>query len=567
MLTLRPYQLQALEAVYAHLRERPDNPCVVLPTASGKTPLLATICRDVVSKWQGRILILAHVKELLAQAVDKLHLVAPELWHQVGVYSAGMKSRDTDHPIICAGIQSVYKKACDLGPVDLIAIDECHLLPPSGDGMYRQFLAEAKVVNPNVRVIGLTATPFRMKSGMICGPADDGHFLNHVCYEVGVKELIRDGYLCPLVTKAGRKKVDTSELHIRAGEFVAGEAQDLMDQKELVESACYEIAQYTRDRKSVLVFATGVKHAMHVAEVLHAMTSAEVGTVFGDTLTGIRDETLRDFKEGRLKYLVNGNVLTTGFDATNIDCVALVRPTMSPGLYYQMVGRGFRLHPGKENCLVLDFGGNVMRHGPVDAIEIKEAGKSGSGEAPAKECPKCQAVIAAGFATCPDCGYVFPEPERKKHDARASEAGILSGQVTTTEYEVMDISYSVHTKRGAAEDAPKTMRVEYRVSWYQSSSEWICIEHTGYAGHKAERWWQQRCGVPIPSSTEEAVALARSGALCETQRITVRSVAGEKYDRIIGYELGPKPEYREPGWDDEPAPTEQPDFEYEEIPF
>lgn len=567
MLTLRPHQEEAVAAIYRHLRERDDNPCVVIPTGGGKTPVMATVCRDAVGRWNGRVLILAHVKELLEQAREKLHQVAPEMWMRTGIYSAGLKSRDTEHPIIIAGIQSVYRRACELDAFDLVIIDEAHMIPPDGDGMYRFFLEDARKVNPNVRVIGLTATPFRMKSGMICEPSN---VLNHVCYEIGVKELIVQGYLCPLISKGGRETIDTSGLHVRAGEFVAGEAEDLMDTDELVQSACREILEQTRSRRSILVFTTGVRHGEHVAAVLREMAGAEVGTVFGETGDDERDQTLAEFKAGGLKYLVNVNVLTMGFDAPNIDCVAMVRPTLSPGLYYQMVGRGFRLCPGKENCLVLDFGGNVLRHGPVDAIRIQKADDGGNGDAPAKQCPECRSLIAAGYAVCPDCGYVFPVRERRTHDATASTEGILSGQVTTTDYEVRDIRYAVHHKRGAPDDAPRTLRVEYRIGFRQYQSEWICFEHSGWARHKAESWWRRRSNAPVPQSAEEAAALANVGALCETRSITVRSMVGEEYDRIVGYDLGEKLALREPGVDEECELGEE---EYafagadEEVPF
>ena len=566
MLTLRPYQQEAVDAVYRHLRERDDNPCVVLPTASGKTYIMATICRDAVSLWNGRVLILAHVKELLEQVVEKLDAAAPDLWHHVGIYSAGLKSRDTEHAIIVAGIQSVYRRACEFDAFDLVIVDEAHMIPPDGEGMYRTFLEEARIVNPNVRMIGLTATPFRMKSGSICGPEN---FLNHVCCEVGVRELIVKGYLCPLRTKSGRMKADTSQLHIRAGEFVADETEALMDEDKLVESACAEIVDYTKDRGFVLVFASGVQHGKHIDRILREKYGADVATVFGNTLSCLRDQALDDFRAGRLKYLVNVNVLTTGFDAPNIDCVALVRPTMSPGLFYQMVGRGFRLHPGKEDCLVLDFGGNVMRHGPVDMIRIREPNSNGGGDAPAKECPECHALIAAGYSVCPECGYQFPEPKRKQHEAKATSAGILSGQVTITEYPVRAVYYGVHTRHGAPDDAPRTMRVEYEIGWQHYQSEWICFEHTGWARKKAESWWRRRSSAPIPSTSAEAVDLANAGALCETKSITVRSVAGEKYDKIIGYDLGEKPSYREPGWEDEePVPVVTgDDIDDDSVPF
>ncbi|MCK4415107.1 MAG: DEAD/DEAH box helicase family protein [Candidatus Eisenbacteria sp.] len=552
MLELRPYQHEAVAAIYRHLRERDDNPCVVIPTGGGKTPVMATVCRDAVGRWNGRVLILAHVKELLEQALEKIHLVAPEMWVKTGIYSAGLKRRDTEHPIIIAGIQSVYRRACELDAFDIVIIDEAHMIPPDGEGMYRTFLEDARKVNPNLRVIGLTATPFRMKSGMICAPEN---VLNHICNQIGVKELIVQGYLCPLITKGSRLTIDTSGLHIRAGEFVAGEAEDLMDTDKLVESACQEIVEQTHARRSVLIFTTGIGHGRHVAEAMRRKTGEAVETVFGETAGLERDRVLQDFKAGRLKYLVNVNVLTLGFDAPNIDCVAMVRPTMSPGLYYQMVGRGFRLCDGKENCLILDFGGNVLRHGPVDAIRLQTVDYWGNGDAPAKQCPACRSVVAAGYSTCPDCGYEFPPRERQGHDAKACTEGILSSEVTTTEYPVQGVSYTVHHKRGAPDDAPRTLRVDYRIGFNQYQSEWICFEHTGWARHKAESWWCRRSDVPVPDSAAQAEALANAGAIRETRSITVRSAVGEKYDRIVGYELGARPQRREPGddWDELPS--------------
>lgn len=553
MITLRPYQEAVKAAVYEHLRTRDDNPCAVVPTAGGKTPIMASICKDAVGAWNGRVLVLAHVKELLEQTADKLRAVCPEV--KFGIYSAGLKRRDTSHAVIVAGIQSVYRRACELEAFDLVMVDEAHLIPLEGDGMYRQFLADAKVINPNVRIVGFTATPFRLKSGPICTP--DG-VLNHICHEVGVRELIRDGFLCPLVTKSGINKADFGQLHIRAGEFVADEVENLMDDERLVEAACGETVGYAGDRNAVLIFASGVRHGQHIVGVLAKQHGIECGFVTGETPIKERDAILGRFRRGELKYLCNVNVLTTGFDAPHIDCVALVRPTLSPGLYYQMVGRGFRLHPGKRNCLVLDFGGNVLRHGPVDDLKIKPA-RAGGGEAPAKECPECLSIIAAGYARCPDCGYEFPPPERKKHEAKASEAGILSGQVTDVEYEVYDVTYSVHAKRDAAADAPKTMRVAYRLGLNHWQSEFVCFEHQGYARQKAVGWWRQRSPDPVPDTAERAVEIAEAGGLAHTERITVRSITGEKYDRIVTCKLGPLPE--------PVAPSGLAGFDPDDIPF
>jgi len=557
---LRKYQQEAVDAVYEFLRTRDDNPCVVIPTAGGKTPVMATICRDAVQLWQGRVLILAHVRELLEQAAEKLHLVAPDL--PVGIYSAGLKRRDLGYAVTIAGIQSIYEKACDVGAVDLVIVDEAHLIPPDGEGMYRTFLADAKKVNPQLRIIGMTATPFRMKSGTICAPEN---ILNAVCFEIGVRELIVQGYLCPLRTKAGTHKPDTEKLHVRAGEYVASEVEDLMDGDELILSACREIVEYTQDRKSVLIFASGIRHGQHIARVLRERHGVECGFVCGETLPFERDQTLQRFRAGTLKYLCNVNVLTTGFDAPNIDCVAILRPTLSPGLWYQMVGRGFRLHPGKTDCLVLDFGGNILRHGPVDQLRIPTLQPAASSLQPvAKECPQCHEIIAAGYAQCPACGHVFPPPERRKHDGTATSEGILSDQASRTEYEVEETFYAVHVKRDAPPDAPRTMRVDYRIGFNHYVSEWVCFEHDGYARQKAVQWWRARSNEPVPDTAEQAVELAEMGALAATRAITVVHKPGDKYDRIVGYRLGDKPARLESSDD---LPEYVPPLDESEVPF
>ena len=220
---LRPYQQAAIDAVYQFLRTNDGNPCIVAPTGCGKSALISQICRDAVQRWDGRVLVLAHVKELLEQTAATIKRIDPDL--PIGIYSTGLGSRETNAPVIVAGIQSVYKRACELDRFDLILVDECHLLPPDGEGMYQTFLKDAKIVNPHVRLIGLTATPYRLKSGTLVGP---NCLLNEICYEIGIKELIEQGFLCSLKSKSGRHKVDCSELRIRGGEFVPAEVDELM---------------------------------------------------------------------------------------------------------------------------------------------------------------------------------------------------------------------------------------------------------------------------------------------------------------------------------------------------
>jgi DNA repair protein RadD len=324
-----------------------------------------------------------------------------------------------------------------------------------------------------------------------------------------------------------------------------------MNQPGLVSAACKEIVEYTQNRNAVLIFASSVAHGHRVVRTLYEQYGIECGFVTGGTPPRERDELLARFRGDPsglliepepLKYLCNVNVLTTGFDAPRTDCVVMLRPTMSPGLLYQCVGRGFRLHASKQNCLILDFGGNLLRHGPIDQLRIRNRIGDEAGVAPAKECPDCHTVVAIKDSICPDCGHVFPPPARKSHEAKASNRGVLSGEVTEETFEVLDTAYRVHHKNGADDDAPRSMRVEYHVAYNRWYSEFICVEHSGFARAKAVAWWRARSPDPVPSTAEQAVAIAMAGGLAIATTITVRSVAGEKYDRIARHTLGDLPE-------------------------
>lgn len=544
MIDLRYYQQEAVNAVYFHLRSKPDtNPCAVLPTGAGKSIVIAKIVSDAVTLWNGRVLILAHVKELLEQNAAKIASLCPDV--RIGMYSAGLNRRDTDTQVIVAGIQSVYNKAADLGSFDLILIDEAHLIPPDGDGMYQTLLNEEKRINSNVRLIGFTATPYRLKGGLIC---KKGNLLNEICYEIGVRELIMKGFLSKLRSKNGKMRADFSDLHIRAGEFLSDEVSEKMENDILVSAACDEIVNLTADRKKVLIFASSVAHAQNIKKMLEQRTGVECGIVVGNTTKEHRAEILDRFRgipvksdlfggvKTELKFLVNVGVLTTGFDAPNIDVVVLLRPTASAGLYYQMVGRGFRLSPDKEDCMILDYGENIMRHGPVDSIRVEDESSGGKKKPPPmRECPSCQAVFPAGRAKCPDCGLELPREEHKlRHGTKAASDGILSDQVSETVFEVRNVYYSKHLKRNS-DGKPPTMRVEYAIGFNDYISDWICPEHSGYARKKSEKWWLERTGFDLPGTVDECLIFADAGKLKEPIRITVKKTPGSDWPVISEY--------------------------------
>ena len=565
MVELRDYQSAAKAALYDYLRKKDGNPCVVIPTAGGKSICIASVAADAVNLWHGRVLILAHVKELVDQNSKELKGLCPDL--PVGVYSAGLDRRDTKEPVIVAGIQSIYNKIDLFEPFDLVMVDEVHMVPPDGEGRYQTFLNAAKAKNPNIRMVGWTATPFRTQGGVICRPEN---LFNDVCFEANVKDLIDAGWLSKITAKAGTANADLEHLHIRAGEFVAEEVEKAMGEDRLVASACREIVEKTKDRKACLIFCTSVEHCNKVAKLIAAYSGEECAVVTGDTPSEKRDEIIRRLKGEEievdlfggklppLKYCCNVSVMTTGTNIRRLDTIALLRPTASAGLFIQMVGRGFRLSPetGKTECLVLDYGKNVERFGPIDAIRVGERGTGNGERGPlVKMCPQCRTLVPLSVMLCKECGFEFPrsERERRTHEAHADNAAILSGEVTIETHDVTDTLFQVWTKRDAPEGAPQTVRVTYRCeaapgalydAYSCNFSEWVCPEHTGYARAKFEKWWTARAAsdFPMPDKAADVCEADFMGMLRTVKRITVRRIAGKQYPEIVGYEFGDFPE-------------------------
>lgn len=546
---LRDYQRDAVAAVTRHLAERDDNPVVVLPTASGKSICMAALIREYVGRWPAtRILILAHVKELVSQNADKLG----RYWREapIGIHSAGLGRRDTTASVIFGSVQSVHRNAARLGRFDLIFIDEAHRIPLAGEGMYRRLLADLGALNPALRVVGFTATPYRLGAGLVYGPDS---LLNAVAYEAGVKDLIAEGYLSPLVSKGGRTRADLSAVHLRQGEYVAEELEAALTRGDLVARAVAELVRLAADRRAWLVFCAGVRHAEAVSAAL-AGHGIEAPVVHAGTPREVRDALIARYQRQALRALVNVNVLSEGFDAPHVDCVVLLRPTKSAGLYYQQVGRGLRLAPGKADCLVLDFAGNIAEHGPIDTLRARRARAPGQAlieGAPVRMCPECQTLLPAATQSCP-CGYEWPAPE-PRHADTPSGIPVLSTWEAPERFRVDRVEYLLHHKPGK----PPSLRVDYHCG-LRRFSEWICFEHGGFARAKAERWWARR-RLPgahpdnpraLPADTAAALAEARAGALRAPVAILV-SLSG-KYPEITRHELAPQPraeatDARDPG--------------------
>jgi DNA repair protein RadD len=365
---LREYQSRTIDQLYAWFEAgNAGNPCLVLPTGSGKSHIVAALCKDAVQNWpETVVLMLTHVKELIEQNAEKMRQHWPGA--PLGIYSASIGRKDLGEPITFAGIQSVRNKAKQLGHVDLVIIDECHLVNHKDEGGYRKLLGELKAINPHLRVIGLTATPYRLGHGLI---TDEPALFDDLLEPVSIEELVFKGYLATLRSKITKAKLDTTGVHKRGGEFIESELQAAVDTKENNERVVREIVELADERKAWLVFCTGVQHAEHIASVLR-QNGVMTECVLGETPKKERERIIADFKAGRIRALTNANVLTTGFDYPDIDLIAMLRPTMSASLYVQMAGRGMRVKSHTDHCLVLDFAGVVASHGPITNVQISK---------------------------------------------------------------------------------------------------------------------------------------------------------------------------------------------------
>lgn len=538
MMQLRSYQRESIDALYGHWEEGGGNALLVIPTGGGKSLVIATLLRELMTSFPlMRIGMITHTKELIAQNFAELLRVWPQA--PAGIYSAGIGRRDTASPILFCGVQSVWNKTDLIGRFDLLVIDEAHLISRNASTMYGRFLDAMKARQPDLRIVGLTATPFRLDSGRLDKGPD--RLFDKIVYEANVADLISDGYLSPLISKATHAEISTEGVHRRGGEFIAGELEAAAMAGDLVERAAAEIVARGATRRAWLAFCTGVDHAVAVRDAIrrHGISAEAVD---GGMNAKERDRIIQMFRHGGIRCLTSVNVLSIGFNVPHVDLVALLRPTESAGLYIQQVGRAFRKAPGKTDALILDFAGNVRKHGPVDAVSTPGGSKgAGDGKAAdveqvkAKVCPKCESLVPNRVMLCPDCGHEWhTEP---KHDTRPDEVDILSGRDREGWTPVRDVSYYRHVKRGDP-TAPPTLRVTYGIG-VMALNAWFCFSHPqgSMPQRKAAGFWLEAGGdMPVPESVDEA--LIRQDELCMPEAIRYRKsdsgfneVTGRRYVR------------------------------------
>lgn len=416
---LRDYQVASVTEVLGAV-DAGEHPCLMLPTAAGKSAVLAALCHHFVEKQGKRVLMLTHVKELIEQNAKRLH----DYWRAltggqfapVGIYSAGLRQKRLGHRITYAGVQSIASRIGEIADmVDVIIVDESHLIPTKGEGRYRQVFAACS----GATRIGLTASPWRLGHGSLC--EGEGAMFTKLLNPPGtsVREMVDAGWLAPLRSKhTDVQLLDlVGEVTKRGGEYVESELAAAINLSEPNEKIAAEIVARMNagDRRHCLVFCVSIAHAGEMARILSAL-GAPTGVVHGEMSALERTDVLTRFRVGELRCVANVNVLTTGYDFPDLDMMAFCRPTLSPVLYVQMGGRGTRLKVDgttpHQDCLVLDFAGLVRKHGPITDVRPPRAKGAVKGEMPIRTCPVCSELVMISCLVCPSCGHEWEAPEK-----------------------------------------------------------------------------------------------------------------------------------------------------------
>ena len=519
----RWYQDAAIESIFQYVQQKPMGaPLVALPTGTGKGIVIGDFIRRVMSSApRTRVMMATHVKELISQNAAKLL----EMWPlaPLGIYSAGLKMRDLGMPISFVGVQSVYKKAALFGWIDILVIDEAHLLAPGDASMYQVLIQALKSINPALTIIGLTATAYRMGQGLLTD--GDGIFTD-ICFDMtdikGFNRLVSEGFLCPLYPKPTKTEFDVSKIGVTNGEFNKGELEKAVDKDKLTRACLTELCYYGAERECWMIFASGISHAEHIAAMLRDEFNISAAAIHSKNTDAQNDEFIEAFKSGEMRCAVNMNKLTTGFDHAPIDLIGHMRPTLSTGLWVQMNGRGTRMSiaTGKRDCLALDFAKNTKRLGPINDPTIPKKAGGGGGDAPIRICPQCNVYNPASARFCFCCNYEFTF-QQKLVSTSSTEELIRSDSPVIETFPVKRVLYGLHQKKVTALDGTISykspcMKVTYLVG-LTPYYEWVFLDSGGLAGHKSREWWRQRHAydpptpancAPFPTATQAALSVA-----------------------------------------------------------
>lgn len=405
-ITPRPYQQESCDAVFRYLTDgtwQPDRAgLIVLPTAAGKTIVFSLLIRKFWDVGARSCLILAHRKELVSQAEKKLLKVWPEA--PTGVYSASLNRREIQ-PITIGSRDTVVGFLEYRPHFDVLIVDEAHNISKQEKTQYQKIIAALRAANPRIVILGVTATAFRTDSGVIYG---ENELFTDLIFEYSLKQLLADGYICPIEARQveNAAEINTQGLAKYMGDFQTKAMAERADQPDIVSRALanWHLNAQKFERKCSVFYAVNVAHANHISKALWDEYGMNCPVIDGTTPQSDRDFILEGVECGALPGVVNVGVLTEGWDCPRVDCIVLMLATASLVKYIQIIGRGLRTHPGKEYTLLLDFGGNIARFGPIDVA--RPAGSGRKGEAPrVRACPACGLVNKPFVRECAGCKH------------------------------------------------------------------------------------------------------------------------------------------------------------------
>lgn len=527
------------------------HPVVALPTGTGKSLVICMVIDDYLSENITKdVLIISHRSTIIRQDFKALEEYFPNT--EIGIYSAKIGIKEV-RKITVASIQSIWKKPELFNNVGLVLIDEAHTVNTENTGMYREFLQYLEA-----NYVGLTATPFRLGHGYIY--KGKGALFNNLCYDLTSTEnynkLVEDGYLSKMFSYKTKLNFDTKGLGKRMGDFIPKQLSKKFDKDEITAIACSEIVKAMKklDLNKCLIFAIDTEHADNINKKLN---SYGVSSVSIHSNEKEHKKNIRQFKQGEYKAAVSVEMMTTGLDDPEIDLLVLLRSTQSPSLHVQILGRGGRPlfacgyditrkkgrldaieNGGKPHCIVMDFAGNLARLGPINAVivEDKEKKEGGSGEAITKECPKCEMRSYGAVRVCSKCGYEFQFESKLQFESSDGEIirkRKFNEKPVTPEgtwLDVENVEYQINSRKGK----PSSLKVSYRCG-LRVFKEYVCIDHTGYARHRAKAWinWRLELNIRKPKNLRELYMIKH--LLEKPRRIFI--VKKESWDVITGYDM------------------------------
>ena len=528
----RWYQQEAVDSIWGYYATGgKGNTLIALPTGTGKSFVNTLLIKSVLDRFPNqRILCLTHVKELIEQNYASLirdWSIAP-----AGIYSASVGRKDVGFPITFAGIQTIHKKGRLFKKTDIILVDEAHLISSKSGSMYSDFISDLKEFNPNLVIWGMTATPYRVGQGMLT--QGDGALFTDICYDQtgmdAFNRFISEGFLCPLTPLKTKTELDTEGLKIVAGEFTVSEMQSRFNIDDITKNAINETIRNGRDRNHWLIFATGLEHCEAITEMLN-LCGIPAASIHSKLKKDDRERIISQYKNGELRAVVNNNVLTTGFDFPKIDLISVLRPTNSPGLWVQMLGRGTRPHESKKDCLVLDFAANTKRLGPINDPILPTPPSKRAGpkrEAPVKICENCGAYNHTSVRRCVSCDEEFPR-SIKIRSVAAQEELIRTSQFVVKCLKVKQMDYGIHEKK----NKPNSLRLRF-VCGLHVYSTWLCFDHPEPAASNARKWWRESTGADNPPRSTDDAMLRIAEIICP---LAIRVRLDTKHPEILDYDF------------------------------